>query len=63
MTGGNGPVSKPATLLLVAIVVLCLLVSAGPTLVALAHAAIPLVLVVGVVIAVLRLVFFHTRKW
>jgi hypothetical protein len=42
---------------------ICLLVSAGPTLVALAHAAIPLILVVGFVTVVLRLVFFHTRKW
>lgn len=49
--------------LIVAIVVLCLLVSAGPTLVALAHAAIPLVSVVGIVVVVVRLVFFHTRKW
>lgn len=63
MSGGHNPLSQPATFLLVAIVVLCLLVSAGPTLVALAHAAIPLVLVVGFVAVVLRLVFFHTRKW
>ena len=63
MSSGHSPMSQPVTLLLVAIVVLCLLVSAGPTLVALAHAAIPLVLVVGVVVVVVRLVFFHTRKW
>ena len=53
--------TKPTTFLTVAIVVLCLLVSAGPTLVALMDAAIPLVAVGGIVAAVLRLVFFHTR--
>jgi hypothetical protein len=56
-------VSKPTTFLTVAIVALCLLVSAGPTLISLAHAAVPLVAVVGVVAVVARLVFFHTRRW
>ena len=56
-------VPKPMTFLIVAIVTLSLMVSAGPTLVAVIKAAIPLVAVVGVVAAVLRLVFFHTRKW
>jgi hypothetical protein len=54
-------VTKPVASLLIAIVALCLLVSAGPTLVALLSAAVPLILVVGLVAAVLRLVFFHTR--
>jgi hypothetical protein len=49
--------------LVAAIVVLCFLVSAGPTLVSLVHAAVPLVIVGGIVAAVLRLVFFHTRRW
>jgi hypothetical protein len=56
-------VNKPTVFLIVAIVTLSLLVSAGPALVALANAAVPLVLVVGIVVAVLRLVFFHTRRW
>jgi hypothetical protein len=49
--------------LVAAIVLLCFVVSAGPTLVAILHAAVPLVIVGGIVVAVLRLVFFHTRKW
>jgi hypothetical protein len=32
-------------------------------LVALAQALVPLVIVGGIVAAVLRLVFFHTRRW
>ena len=55
--------SKPVVYLIVAIVALSVLVSAGPTLVALAHAAVPLVIVGGVVAVAVRLVFFHTRKW
>ncbi|HET7052974.1 MAG TPA: hypothetical protein VFI09_03540 [Solirubrobacterales bacterium] len=53
--------NKPMMLLIIAIVTLSVLVSAGPTLVALAHAAVPLVIVGGIVAVVLRLVFFHTR--
>ena len=49
--------------LVAAIVGLAVLVSAGPTLVALAHAAVPLVIAVGIVAVVLRLVVFHTRNW
>lgn len=55
--------SKPVLFLVVAIVVLAVLTSAGPTLVALLHAAVPLVIAGGVVAAVLRLIFFHTRRW
>jgi hypothetical protein len=55
--------NKPVTYLIIAIVALSMLVSTGPTLVALAHAAIPLVVAAGIVAVVLRLVFFHTRKW
>lgn len=55
--------NKPIAYLIVAIVALSILVSAGPTLVALAHAAVPLVVAVGVVAVVVRLVFFHTRRW
>jgi hypothetical protein len=60
---GHSPVKSPTGLLVAAIVLLCFLVSAGPTLVALLDAAVPLVIVGGIVVAVLRLVFFHTRKW
>lgn len=55
--------NKPTTFLIVAIVALSLLVSAGPTLVALAYAAVPLVAVAGIVAILVRLVFFHTRRW
>lgn len=54
---------KPLTFLIVAIISLCILVSAGPTLVAMMHAAIPLIAVGGVAAIILRLVFFHTRRW
>jgi hypothetical protein len=63
VSGGHSPMSQQGTFLLVAVVLLGLLMSAGPTLVDLMRAAIPLVLVVGLVAAILRLVFFHTRKW
>lgn len=53
--------SKPALYLTVVVVTLSVLVSAGPTLVALAHAAVPLVVAVGIVAGALRLIFFHTR--
>lgn len=53
--------NKPVIYLIMAIVALAVLVSAGPTLIALAHAAVPLVVALGVVAVVLRLVFFHTR--
>lgn len=49
------------TYLIVAIVALSVLVSAGPTLVALVHAAVPLTIAVGIVAIIVRLVFFHTR--
>lgn len=55
--------NRLTTFLVASVVALCLLVAAGPTLVALAQAAVPLVIALGVVAAVLRLVFFHTRRW
>ena len=55
--------SKPTVYLIAAIVGLSVLVSAGPTLIALSRAAVPLVVAVGVVAVLLRLVFFHTRNW
>lgn len=49
--------------LVVAIVALSALVSAGPTIVALANALAPLVLAVGLVIAVLRIVWHFTKRY
>lgn len=48
-----------------AIVVLGLVAlgTVGPRIAQLVGALVPLVLVVGVVAAVLRLVWFHTRRW
>lgn len=59
---GHSP-NKPVSYLVIGLVTLAVLVSAGPTLVALLHAAVPLVIVVGVLAAILRLIFFHTRRW
>jgi hypothetical protein len=46
-----------------AVLGLVALAIAGPMLTRLASALVPLVLVVGVVAAVLRLIWSHTRKW
>ena len=54
---------KPTNLLLLVVVAWAVLLSAGPTLALLIEAAIPLIIVLGIVIAALRLVHFHTRKW
>lgn len=48
--------------LVLLIVALCAVIAAGPTIVALAHALVPFVLVVGLVVAVLRLVW-HFTNW
>ena len=55
--------SKPLALLVVAIVVLSVLVSAGPTLVALAHATVLLILAIGGVAALLRLIWLFTSRY
>jgi hypothetical protein len=55
--------SSPGKLVIVLAIALALLVSAGPTLIALAQALVPLVIVGGIVAAVLRIVFFYTRRW
>jgi hypothetical protein len=52
-----------AGFLVVAIVALAVLVSAGPTLIALAHAAVPLIAAVGVVIGVLRIIWHFTSRY
>jgi hypothetical protein len=49
--------------LVVGIIALSVLVSAGPTIVALANALAPLVLAVGLVIAVLRIVWLFTKHY
>jgi hypothetical protein len=53
--------TKLTPALLLGILGLAALIAAGPTLTQLAGALIPLVLVIGVVVAVLRLVWFYTR--
>jgi hypothetical protein len=53
--------TKIVSTLLVVVVGLAAISAAGPTLTRLVGALVPLVLVVGVVIAVLRLVWFYTR--
>jgi threonine/homoserine efflux transporter RhtA len=55
--------NRLVTWLIVAIIALCLLVSAGPTLVRLAHAAVSLIAVLGIVVVVLRLVWYFTERY
>ena len=53
---------KPSPALVVTIVVGLLVISTlAPSLIALSHALVPLIVVGGVVAIILRLVFFHTR--
>ena len=49
--------------LTVALVALAWVTAAGPTLIALVRAAVPLVLVVGVVVVLLRAVWYYTNRW
>jgi hypothetical protein len=53
--------NRLASTVLLVIVGLVALADAGPTLTLLVGALVPLVLVVGVVVAVLRVVWFYTR--
>ncbi len=55
--------NRLAQCLLLAFVGLVVLAAAGPTLTKLAGALVPLVLVVGVVVAGLRLVWCYSRRW
>lgn len=55
--------NKLTTFLVVSMAALAVLASVGPTLVALSHALVPLIIAAGLVAAVLRLVYYHTRKW
>jgi hypothetical protein len=53
--------TKLVSTLLVVVVGLVTLAAAGPALAKLASSLVPLVLVLGIVIAVLRLVWFYTH--
>ncbi len=53
--------NKPIQALLLVIVGLAALAGAGPVLARLISALVPLVLVVGVVVALLKCVWFYTR--
>ena len=55
--------TKLLSTLAIMILGLAALAVASPALARLTSALVPLVLVVGVVAAVLRLVWFHTRRW
>jgi hypothetical protein len=48
---------------LVGIVGLAALITAGPTILRLVQALVPLVLVIGVMAIVLRVVWVYTRRW
>jgi hypothetical protein len=50
---------KPPNLILTVLVLWVVLMSIGPVLVVLIHAAIPLIIVLGV----LAVALFHTRRW
>jgi hypothetical protein len=55
---------KSPTSLIVTIAAGLMVVAAlAPSLIGLSHALVPLIAVIGVVAVVLRLVFFHTRRW
>lgn len=48
----------------IGLIAVAVLGTCGPTVVALAHALIPLVLVVGIVLCALRLIWHHTSgRW
>ena len=49
--------------LVASIVALAVLVSAGPTIVSLVHAVVPLLLAVGALVVVLRLVWYFTNRY
>jgi hypothetical protein len=55
--------TKPVTYLIAAVVGLSVLTAAGPTLVALLHAAVPLVIAVGGVVVVVRLMAHFTDRY
>jgi predicted membrane channel-forming protein YqfA (hemolysin III family) len=54
---------SPANLIVFAVGGLMVVAALAPQLIALSHALVPLVVAAGVVVIVVRLVFFHTRRW
>jgi hypothetical protein len=54
---------SPGGLLFTGFIALVTLATAAPLLIQLSQVLIPLVIAVGVMAVVLRLVFFHTRRW
>lgn len=54
---------SPANLFSTGLIALVLLAAIAPLLIELSRVLLPLVLVVGLVAVVVRLVFFHTRRW
>lgn len=59
----TSPAKSPGGWLASTIIALVLLATTAPLLIELSHALLPLVVAVGIIVAVLRLVFFHTRRW
>lgn len=55
-------VKRPFGTLWLAIAVLAMAMAAGPTLLALAEAAVPLVAAIAAAICVVKIVAFHTRR-
>jgi len=49
--------------LVIAIVALAALTAAGPTVVALAHAAVPLVVAAGGVFLIVRIAWYFSNRW
>lgn len=60
---GTAVMSHSARFLLILVGAVATLMAAGPTLIALVKASVPLVIAGGIVLIAARLVFFHTRKW
>jgi hypothetical protein len=60
---GMGGMNGATGLLVVWIFLIVLIARAAPDLVAVMNAAMPLVIVVGIVVAVLRVVWFYTNRY
>lgn len=56
-------IRPPGGWLVTSVIALVLLAAAAPLLIELSCALLPLVIVLGVAVVVVRLVFFHTRNW
>jgi len=55
--------SRLVAALVIALVTMSVLVSAGPTLVGLVHAVVPLVVVLGLVVLIGRIVWYLTSRY